>query len=285
MEKKLGVIGGTGIYDLKGLAVKDRVSPDTPYGKASDEFVIGEMHGREVVFLPRHGKGHRLAPPFINYRANICGMKRLGVTHLISISAVGSFKEEVKLGSIVFVDQFFDRTKEHVQDTFFDEGVAIHIAFADPVCPVLHSKLVAISKELGIEFHPSGTYVNIEGPAFSTRAESRLYRSWGMDVIGMTNLYEAKLSKEAEIHFATIAQVVDFDSWREESVDVSVIIGNLGKALDSIRAVLGKLIEIFPYPEHDCTCESSLAGAFVTDKTVIPESLRKKYELLLSKYF
>lgn len=284
MQYKLGIIGGTGIYDLEGLKVRDRILPDTPYGKASGEFIIGDMNGKEVVFLPRHGRGHRIAPTFINYRANIYGMKQLGVTHLISISAVGSFKDELKPGSIVFVDQYVDRTKERVHDTFFDEGVAVHIAFADPVCPSLHAKLIEIAKGLGIDYAPWGTYLNIEGPAFSTRAESRLYRSWGMDVIGMTNLYEAKLAKEAEIHFAPIAQVTDYDSWKEESVDVAVILGNLGKALSITRAVLIKFIEGFPYPENACACEQALRGTLVTDPAFIPDSLKKKYELLLNKY-
>ncbi|MCK4689228.1 MAG: MTAP family purine nucleoside phosphorylase, partial [Candidatus Marinimicrobia bacterium] len=221
MKAKLGIIGGTGFYELQGLEIKRQVSLETPFGRPSDKLIIGEKDGQEVMFLSRHSRGHVLIPSNINYRANIYAMKKFGVTHLVSVSTVGSFKEEIKPGSVVFVDQFFDRTKIHIQDTFFDDNIAVHVAFGDPVCPVLHSALVDIATSAGVDFTPQGIYLNIDGPAFSTRAESIIYRSWGVSVIGMTNIYEAKLSREAEIHFGTIAQVTDFDSWYGESVDVT----------------------------------------------------------------
>ena len=285
MKAKLGIIGGTGFYELQGLEIKRKVSLETPFGRPSDKLIIGEKDGQEVIFLSRHSRGHVLIPSNINYRANIYAMKKFGVTHLVSVSTVGSFKEEIKPGSVVFVDQFFDRTKIHIQDTFFDDNIAVHIAFGDPVCPVLHSALVDIATSAGVDFTPQGIYLNIDGPAFSTRAESIIYRSWGVSVIGMTNIYEAKLSREAEIHFGTIAQVTDFDSWYGKSVDVTEVFSNLGKALESTKKVLQGLIEKFPLIDGDCNCDCALENAIVTDRSIISDDVRNKYDLFLKKYF
>lgn len=284
MKLKLGIIGGTGFYNIDGLKLKDRISVDTPFGKPSDSFTIGGIANQEVIFLPRHGEGHVIMPSNINYCANIYAMKKLGVTHLISVSAVGSFKEEIKPGSIVLVDQFFDRTKKHVRDTFFDDGVVAHIAFADPICPVLHNELVEIAQSLNIDFTSNGIYVNIEGPTFSTRAESRIYKSMGFDVVGMTNIHEARLAREAEIHFATIAQVTDYDSWKEEIVDVPTIIKNIDKSASETHKILKELVSSFPLRSNECDCEQALKEAIVTDFSKISESCRKKYDLLLNKY-
>lgn len=284
MNSKLGIIGGTGFYDLPGITIKDKVLLETPFGKPSDEYIVGEISGKEVIFLPRHGKGHTIMPTNINYRANVYGMKLLGVTHLISISAVGSFKDEIEPGTIVFVDQFFDRTKQCVQDTFFDGGIAVHIAFSDPVCPVLHRALIEAGSCLDSSFTPKGVYLNMEGPAFSTRAESVIYKSWGVDVIGMTNLYEARLCREAEIHFATIAQVTDYDSWRGESVDVPTILNNLKKATEMTNRVIRKIVDNFPPAGGDCKCENALKDAIVTDVSLVTDEIKSKYWLLLKKY-
>lgn len=285
MKEKLGIIGGTGFYDLVGLENLNRLALNTPYGEPSDEFLVGEKYGKEIVFLPRHGKNHTILPFNVNYRANIYGMKKLGVTHIISISTVGSFREEIEPGSIVFIDQYFDRTKEQVHDTFFDEGAAIHISFGDPVCPGMHSQLLKIAQDLDVNFTPSGVYVNIAGPTFSTRAESRLYRSWGMSVIGMTNMYEARLCREAELHFATIAQVTDYDSWKTEAVDVPVIMANLKKATESAGKVVNRYIERFPFEDCHCTCHTALGAAIVSDIKQLTPSLKKKYAIFLDKYF
>ena len=285
MEIKLGIIGGTGFYDLVGLENLNRFRLNTPYGEPSDEFLIGEKYGKEIVFLPRHGKNHTILPFNVNYRANIYGMKKLGVTHIISISTVGSFKEEIEPGSIVFIDQYFDRTKESGNDTFFDEGAAVHISFGDPVCPCMHGQLIEIAKEQGVSYTENGSYVNIQGPAFSTRAESKLYRSWGMSVIGMTNMYEAKLCREAELHFATIAQVTDYDSWKEETVDVPSVMANLGKATESAGKVVAGYIKEFPFQECRCDCQHALKTAIVSDINRLEPSLKQRYSLFLDKYF
>lgn len=285
METKLGIIGGTGFYELAGVKEINRLTLKTPYGDPSDEYIIGERDGKEIVFLPRHGRRHTILPMKVNYRANVYGMKKLGVTHIISISTVGSFKEEIEPGSIVFIDQYFDRTKKQVHDTFFDEGVAIHISFGDPICPCMHGQLLEIAQGLDVKYTPSGTYVNIEGPSFSTRAESKLYRSWGMSVIGMTNIYEARLCREAELHFATIAQVTDYDSWKEEPVDVPTVMANLGKATENAGKVVTAYIKKFPFQECRCACQNALRTAIVSDINRLEQSLKRRYALFLDKYF
>lgn len=285
MKEKLGIIGGTGFYDLVGLADSKRVRLETPFGTPSDDFIVGRRDRKEVVFIPRHGRHHTILPNKINYRANIWGLKRLGVTHVITISAVGSFREEIEPGSIVFIDQYVDRTKTAVSDTFFDEGIAVHISFGDPNCPCMHDQLVATAGELGVSFTAGGAYVNIQGPAFSTRAESVLYRSWGMAVVGMTNMYEARLCREAELHFATIAQVTDYDSWKGASVDVPEIVGNLQKSLESAGKVVSGFIGKFPFIGCQCDCDNALKPAIYSDLKLLTPALKERYALLLKKYY
>ena len=240
---KIGIIGGSGLYEMEGLEHLEEHSLTTPFGDPSDRLISGSLHDKDVVFLPRHGKGHRLLPSEIPFRANVWAMKKLGVTHLISVSAVGSLKEEIQPGHIVFPDQFIDRTFLR-ESTFFGQGVIAHVQFGDPVCPNLLQDLAAGSRRLGIAHHRGGIYVCMEGPAFSTRAESNLYRSWGGAVIGMTNLQEAKLAREAELCFATIALATDYDCWHagHESVDIQMVIDNLlanaANAENLLRTVL-----------------------------------------------
>lgn len=285
MTEKLGIIGGTGFYDLVGLADSKRVKLETPFGTPSDDFIVGRRDRKEVIFIPRHGRHHTILPNKINYRANVWGLKRLGVTHVITISAVGSFREEIEPGSIVFIDQYVDRTKTAVSDTFFDEGIAVHISFGDPNCPCMHAQLIETARELGVRFTAGGAYVNIQGPAFSTRAESVLYRSWGMAVVGMTNMYEARLCREAELHFATIAQVTDYDSWKGASVDVPEIVGNLQKSLESAGKVVSGLIEKFPFKGCQCDCDNALKSAIYSDLQLLTPALKERYALLLKKYY
>jgi 5'-methylthioadenosine phosphorylase len=284
MKAKLGIIGGTGFYDLVGLSDSKPVRMKTPFGDTSDDFIVGQRNGQEVVFIPRHGRHHTILPHKVNYRANVWGLKKLGVTHVITISAVGSFQEEIEPGSIVFIDQYVDRAKESVSDTFFDEGIAVHISFGDPICSCMHAQLVQIARELDIQFTERGTYVNVEGPAFSTRAESVLYRSWGMAVVGMTNMYEARLCREAELHFATIAQVTDYDSWKGAAVDVPEIVANLGKSLESAGKVVTGLIDKFPFKACHCGCTSALESAIYSDMGLLTTALKERYALLLAKY-
>ncbi|GAG25526.1 unnamed protein product, partial [marine sediment metagenome] len=216
---KIGVIGGSGLYEMKGLKVIEKIKLNTPFGNPSDSFLIGSLDEVDVVFLPRHGTGHRILPSELNFRANIYGMKELGVEWIMSVSAVGSMKENFYPGDIVIPDQFFDRTKKRI-NTFFGDGIVAHVPFADPVCPDLSSILFKAGKGIGAKIHKGGTYLCIEGPQFSTRAESKIYRKWGVDIIGMTNIPEAKLAREAEICYATVALVTDFDCWHESEEDV-----------------------------------------------------------------
>src|SRR5512141_2310634 len=230
-EQIIGVIGGSGLYEMEGMTDIAHVTVNTPFGNPSDEYVTGTLEGVRMVFLPRHGKGHRLLPSEVNYRANIYGMKSLGVQRIISVSAVGSMKEEIVPGHIVIPDQFIDRTKGIRKDTFFGNGIVGHVQFADPVCADLSAVLFEAAREAGATVHRGGAYVCMEGPAFSTRAESHLYRSWGGDVIGMTNLQEAKLAREAEICYATLAMATDYDCWHleEEAVTVEAVIARLSQ--------------------------------------------------------
>jgi len=287
--KRIGIIGGSGLYEIEGLKSKDRIEIYTPFGKPSDKLNVGILEGREVVFLPRHGRGHRLLPSEINYRANIWAMKKLGVEQIISVSAVGSFKKEVKPGDIVIVDQFFDRTNQTRKSTFFGDGIVAHVSFAHPICPVLSKLLYEVGqKECGeTEIHPSGTYLNMEGPAFSTKAESLIYKSWGVDVIGMTNLSEAKLSREAEICYATIAIVTDYDCWREDepdsAVNLSMVVKNLNKGLKRAREIVKKVIPKLP-EKRNCECASALKNAILTQYDMIPPATLERLELIVGKY-
>lgn len=283
-EVKIGVIGGSGLYQIETLTDIEEVSIDTPFGDPSDEYVIGSLEGIRVAFLPRHGKGHRISPSELNFRANIYGFKKLGVEHIISVSAVGSLKEHIHPLHVVVPDQFFDRTRERVS-TFFGNGLVAHIAFADPVCPDLSDLIYQTAVEQGAAAHKGGTYLCMEGPAFSTRAESNVYRQWGMDIIGMTNLQEAKLAREAEICYATMAMVTDYDCWHEEEEDVTVeaIIQNLMKnaelAKKVIQSVVPKIAE-----RRTCICANALQYALITDRSAIPEDAKQHLDLLVGKY-
>ena len=280
----VGIIGGSGLYDIEGLEGLEEMHLSTPFGQPSDAFLVGELDGARVVFLSRHGRGHRVPPSGINFRANIWGLKSLGVTRVVSVSAVGSMREELVPGDFVVIDQFFDRTR-HRADTFFDADVVAHVLLADPLCPGLRGELVSAGRALGLRVHDGGTYLNMEGPQFSTRAESRVYRSWGMDVIGMTNLQEAKLAREAELCYATVAMVTDYDCWHESEEDVTieailaVMHKNIGHARRLIRSVVPRL-----GPADGCACQEALRHAIITAPERIPPSARDRLGLLIDKY-
>lgn len=284
MQPSIGIVGGSGLYAMPGFEAEQEREVETPWGSASDKYVLGRLAGKEVAFLARHGRGHRISPSELNFRANIFGFKSLGVERIISLSAVGSLKEEHRPLEFVIPDQFFDRTRGRAS-TFFGEGLVAHISFADPVCPHL-SQVVHVACELaGVTAKQGGTYLCMEGPAFSTRAESNVYRSWGMDVIGMTNLQEAKLAREAEICYVTVAMVTDYDCWHPEhdAVTVTDIIANLNKNAENACAVVRAAVESMP-AERNCKCGSALAHALITDRKAIPGPTRKKLELLVGKY-
>jgi len=284
-EKRIGIIGGSGLYKMDGFEDQRWEKVETALGEPSDEYLIGKLGGKEIVFLPRHGRGHRIMPSELNYCANIYGMKKLGVEWIISISAVGSFKEEVKPLDVVLPDQFVDRTRKARRDTFFGQGVVAHIPFAEPVCSVLRELLHQAGQKIGATVHNGGTYLNMEGPAFSTKAESLLHKSWGMDVIGMTNMPEAKVAREAEICFATVAMVTDYDAWHEEEsvVTIDMVIQNLmkntQKAKDLIKTVIPMIAD-----ERKCECATALANAVITKSELIPEKRKKDLELIIGKY-
>ena len=282
---KIGVIGGSGLYEMEGIERKRWVSVTTPFGKPSDRYLTGRIGAREVVFLPRHGRGHKILPSELNYRANIYGMKKLGVSAIISVSAVGSLKEEYKPTDIVVIDQFFDRTKRSKNFTFFGEGVVAHVAFADPICKRLQQTLADCAKRAGATVHVGGTYVNMEGPAFSTRAESFFHRKMGWDVVGMTNYGEARCAREAEICYATLAMVTDYDCWHEahETVTVEMIIANLMKNSKTAQEIIRLTLRALN-PDADCACQHALATAILTQPKAMRPSTRRKLGLLLKKY-
>jgi len=281
---EIGIIGGSGLYAMPGLGKVREVRLKTPFGTPSDAYVLSTLEGRKVAFLTRHARGHRLLPSELNFRANIHGFKQLGVERIVSISAVGSLKEEHKPLDFVIPDQFFDRTRHRV-DTFFGSGVVAHIAFADPICPQLAGIVEAACQKAGVTGKHGGTYVCMEGPQFSTKAESNVYRSWGMDVIGMTNLQEAKLAREAEICYVTIAMVTDYDCWhpQHDSVTVNQIVAVLLKNAENAARVVRATVAAMP-EERSCKCGSALAHAILTDKKKIPAATRRKLKLILSKY-
>jgi 5'-methylthioadenosine phosphorylase len=283
-ETVVGVIGGSGLYQIDGLADVREVELATPFGAPSDSYVTGVLGGLRMVFLPRHGRGHRIGPSEINFRANIWGMKRLGVTRIVSVSAVGSMREDVRPGDFVVIDQFFDRTR-HRADTFFGEGCVAHVMFADPVCREVRRALLAAGGELGLPVRDGGTYMNMEGPQFSTRAESKLYRSWGIDVIGMTNLQEAKLAREAELCYATIAMATDYDCWHEthEDVTVEAIIAVMQRNVGNARKLIQAAVPLLA-GARGCKCGSSLATAIMTAPDQIPAATRARLALLIDKY-
>jgi len=290
---KLGIIGGSGLYQIEGMEDIKQQQICTPFGNPSDKFVCGNIHGVEVVFLPRHAQGHPLMPGELNHRANIYAMKTLGVTHILSISAVGSLKEDMKPRDVVIVDQYFDRTKRGADHTFFGDGVVGHIAFGHPVCPELSelatqaaAEAVKASDNTSRVVHDSGTYVNMEGPAFSTMAESKFYRAMGWSVIGMTNLAEAKLAREAEICYCTVAMVTDYDCWHpdHDHVTVDMVIGHLvantALSKDIIRRVAGKIKTL----KRACACPSALACAIITSPDAMNQETRKKLQPIIGKY-
>ena len=284
MEVKIAVIGGSGLYEMEGARVVDVVDISTPFGQPSDSITVVELKGRLVAFLPRHGKGHRLLPSEVNYRANIYALKTLGVERIISISAVGSMKEEIKAGSFVIPHQFIDMTKSR-KNTFFGDGLVAHVSMADPVCPVLSSVLADTAKKVVGEVHVGGTYICIEGPQFSTRAESLLYKSWGVDVIGMTNATEARLAREAEICYATVAMVTDYDCWHEEEEDVTAdaVIKILRENVEKAKRLIAEAIPKIP-DERNCPCRDSLKTAIITQKDLIPYETKRALEPIVGKY-
>lgn len=283
-QAEIGVIGGSGLYSLPDLENVQEVALETPWGAPSDAYVLGTLKGRRVAFLARHGRGHRLLPSELNFRANIFGFKKLGVERILSFSAVGSLREELPPMMFVLPDQFFDRTRGRIA-TFFGNGLVAHIAFADPVCPALLAVLETACRKAEVAVKRGGTYLCMEGPQFSTKAESHVYRSWGMDVIGMTNLQEAKLAREAEICYATVAMVTDYDCWHphHEAVTVQEVISNLLQNSENATQVLLRALEGMP-SERACRCGSALADAILTARDKVPAETRKKLELLIGKY-
>ena len=287
-EAKLGVIGGSGLYGIDGLGDVEEVKVKTPFGDPSDAIVLGSLEGTRIAFLPRHGRGHRILPTELPVRANIWALKSLGVEWIISVSAVGSLKEDVQPLDIVIPDQIIDRTKSRV-NTFFGEGIVVHCTFADPFCPVLSQILYQTAYyHVGTHMprvHPGGTYVAMEGPFFSTRAESNLYRSWGASVIGMTALPEAKLAREAEICYATIACVTDYDCWHEvhESVTIDMVISNLMRTVHAAQEVIRKASAQLPQ-RRECSCATALKDAIITSRKLIPPQKKEELALLIGKY-
>jgi 5'-methylthioadenosine phosphorylase len=283
-QAEIGIIGGSGLYSMPGLTGVREVKQQTPFGDPSDAYVLGALEGRKVAFLARHGRGHRILPTELNFRANIYGFKQLGVERIVSVSAVGSLKEEHKPLDFVIPDQFFDRTRHRV-DTFFGEGIVAHIAFADPICAELAQTVEAACKQSGVTGKRGGTYLCMEGPQFSTKAESNVYRSWGMDVIGMTNLQEAKLAREAEICYVTVAMVTDYDCWHphHDSVTVDQIVAVLLKNAENACQVVRHTVASMPAKRH-CKCGAALAHAILTDRDKIPAATREKLKLILEKY-
>jgi 5'-methylthioadenosine phosphorylase len=279
----IGVRVGSGMYDMEGLTHVKRKKVKTPFGAPSDELVTGKLGGVEMVFLPRHGRGHRILPSEINFRANIWALKKLGVERIISVSAVGSLKEEIVPGHAVVIDQFIDRTRGKRADTFFGKGVVAHVSFADPVCGDLANTLHTAAKEIGWTSHKGGTYICMEGPLFSTRAESHMYRSWGADVIGMTNLQEAKLAREAEICYATIALATDYDCWHDEVVTVEQVLATMHSNINNSKAAIKAAVPKIN-AARICGCKDALKHGIITDPKKIPSKTKADLKLIIGKY-
>ena len=285
-QAKIGVIGGSGLYAMPGFELQQEVFLETPFGRPSDAYMVGALAGKQVAFLPRHGRGHRISPSELNFRANIYGMKMLGVERIVSLSAVGSLKEEHKPLDFVLPDQFFDRTRGRIS-TFFGDGLVAHVSFADPICEELSEAVHGACHRTGVTAKKGGTYLCMEGPAFSTKAESNVYRSWGMDVIGMTNLQEAKLAREAEICYVTVAMVTDYDCWHPEhdAVTVTDIIANLTKNAESAAKVVREVVSALDAgAARHCKCGTALRHALITDQKTIPAATRQKLDLIVGKY-
>ena len=284
-DPAIGIIGGSGLYELEGLTEVRWRRVRTPFGEPSDAYCTGRFAGRRVIFLPRHGRGHRITPTELNFRANVWGFKSLGAEWIISISAVGSMKEAIRPLDLVVPDQFFDQTRRRVS-SFFGDGIVGHVGMAEPVCPELATALEKAARQAGATVHRGGTYICIEGPQFSTKAESRIYRGWGVDVIGMTNMPEAKLAREAELCYATLALATDYDVWHEthETVSVEAVIQNLLKNVATAKKVLGAVIPAIG-PARPCGCPSLLRNAVITSPKAFPPRTRKRLALLLDKYY
>ena len=283
-EAKIGVIGGSGLYEIEGMTNVEEVKPDTPFGEPSDVIIIGELEGNRLAFLPRHGRGHYIMPTEVPSRANIYALKSLGVEWIISISAVGSLIEEIRPMDLVIPDQLIDRTKSRV-NTFFGGGLVAHVTFADPFCPVLSDILHQAAIEEGARVHKGGTYVVMEGPLFSTKAESNLYRSWGASVIGMTALPEAKLAREAEICYATVACATDYDCWHEaeESVTIEMVIANLQQNVSRAKSIIRTAVSRIPQ-KRECGCAQALKDAIITAPDKISDNMKRELALLIGKY-
>ena len=285
-KAEIGIIGGSGLYNMDGLTDVSELRIPTPFGDPSEVFALGNLEGRKVAFLARHGKGHRILPSELNFKANIYAMKSLGVTSILSVSAVGSLKEEHKPTDFVIPDQFIDRTFSR-SATFFGDGVVGHIAFADPVCPIVSDVFAKACAEVGVVGKRGGTYICMEGPQFSTRAESNLYRSWGADIIGMTNLQEAKLAREAEISYATLAMVTDYDCWREGHDDVTIeqVIAVMHQNSGNAQKVVKAAVRLMPADLSASPAQTAAKFAIMTDKAAIPAATKAKLDLLYGKYW
>jgi 5'-methylthioadenosine phosphorylase len=287
-QAKIGVIGGSGLYHMAGMTEVEEVKVQTPFGDPSDAIMVGKVAGVSMAFLPRHGRGHRISPTEIPARANIWALKSLGVEWVISVSAVGSLREHIAPRDLIIPDQLFDRTKSRV-NSFYEGGIVVHCTFAEPFCPTLSKLLLDSARELGdVKVHEGGTYVCMEGPLFSTKAESNVYRKWGMDIIGMTALPEAKLAREAELCYAVIACATDYDCWHEteESVTVEMVIGNLSANVANAQRILQKVAQSIPSDRSGlaCDCRNALATAMITDRSLIPAEVKERYSLLIGKY-
>jgi 5'-methylthioadenosine phosphorylase len=284
-EIKTGVIGGSGVYQIEGLHDVEHVHVATPFGEPSDDLVVGTLDDRRIAFLPRHGTGHRLLPSEVPYRANIYAFKSLGIERIVSITAVGSMREDFAPLDIVVPDQLFDRTKGR-PGTFFGDGLVAHISFAEPFCPELNEVLSAAAHKSGANVHSGGTLIVIEGPAFSTKAESRIYRQWGVDIIGMTGAPEARLAREAEICYSAVAMVTDYDVWHEShgAVTVDLVVQNLNKNAEMGKKILGAAVGEIPDQRTRCPCFTALKDALITDPAVVPHATKKKLDLLVGKY-
>lgn len=284
MGTTIGIIGGSGLYEMEGLADVREETVVTPFGSPSDAIVRGRLGDNELLFLPRHGRGHRILPSELPFRANIWALKKLGATHVIAVGAVGSLKEEIAPGHLVVPDQFLDRTQGRI-GTFFGNGIVAHIGFGDPVCPVLRAALIVAARRVGATVHDGGTYVCMEGPQFSTRAESEMYRNWGASIIGMTNLQEAKLAREAELCFATLALATDYDCWRQHTEDVAI--GDVLTVLNANVATAKRVIyEVTPgiAPSDACSCDHALEHAIITDPAHIPEQVKRDLAPIIGRY-
>jgi len=283
-QAQIGIIGGSGLYSMPGFEAREEIEIDTPWGHPSDRYVVGELAGKPVAFLARHGRGHRISPSELNFRANIYGMKALGVERILSLSAVGSLKEEHRPLDFVLPDQFFDGTRGRVS-TFFGDGLVAHISFADPICPQLSDVLHKSARAAGVNAKKGGTYLCMEGPAFSTKAESNVYRSWGMDVIGMTNLQEAKLAREAEMCYVTVAMVTDYDCWREghDAVTIEEIVAVLHQNAENACKVVKAAVAAMP-KKRTCACASAAKYAVLTQPDAIPAAAKERLKLLFGKY-